>query len=117
MLFHKPLILQIGPIVLSVSCISCGSVEQREKAFAGTIEQRDAPAFKAVETYVRQTRDWPRDDYRIEIRERDAVVLTVWVVHEDDRKKPGLWMGGGGKSFELQLDPESLRVKRELAFQ
>ena len=72
-----------------------------------------------VEAYVGDKHKWPRDSYRVELKFRDGDTLTFWVIHKDDetRWKGSNVAGGGGKSFELEVNAKSLRVVRELGFQ
>ena len=77
----------------------------------------DAKAVQVVEDYVGETRKWPKDSYRVELKRRDGDVLDVSVLYKDDDARKGIYVGGGGKSFAVDVDAKSLRVIRELGFQ
>jgi hypothetical protein len=84
-----------------------------------TMTANEAKAVQVVEGYVGEARRWPRDSYRVELKRRDGDTLTFWVIHNDDEtaRNGSNVAGGGGKSFEVDVNAKSLRVVRELGFQ
>jgi hypothetical protein len=84
-----------------------------------TMTADDAKAVQVVEGYVGETRNWPKDSYHVELNRTDGDMLSFWVIHKDDEtaRKGANVLGGGGKSFAVDVDAKSLRVIRELAFQ
>lgn len=71
---------------------------------------------RSVIKYVGKVKDWPREDYRLEVKgiTDDHTLVRVWVIHTDDEKRP---VPGEGKSVELHLSVDDYSVIRELAFQ
>jgi hypothetical protein len=84
-----------------------------------TMTADEAKAVQVVEGYVGETHKWPRDSYRVELKFRDGDTLTFWVLHKDDEttRRGSNVAGGGGKSFEIDVNAKRLRVGRELGFQ
>jgi len=78
-------------------------------------EARIGQRYKAAVTgYVGTKYGWPKSEYCIERRRDDNQYAVFTIVHNDDTKA---LMVGGGKSFELYLDPKTLRVFKEMYFQ
>ena len=72
-------------------------------------------ATEVVKCYVGETRRWPEGDYRIEFKGRKDSNLVFWVIHKDDHSTGKV--GGGGKSFAIELSDEDESIKGELYFQ
>jgi hypothetical protein len=75
-------------------------------------KQDDAIAI--VDRYVFAQKGWHRNQYRIEIGKRKALVTMYVVVYLEDERKA---VPGGGESFEVVYDRARKRVVRELGLQ
>lgn len=79
------------------------------------IQSRDQRLAAAAERYVQETRGWSKDDFTIDVIGPRFDYVELWVVHRDD---PNRVRGpsGSGQSFAVDIDPETMTVKRELEF-
>ena len=76
--------------------------------------QNEADLTRIIVDYVRHTRGWPDNSFTVQLNSRDGKLLVFWVLHKGDNLHTP---GGGGKSFEALLNPDTKRVERELRFQ
>jgi hypothetical protein len=76
--------------------------------------QNEAELTKVVADYVRHTRGWADGSYTVQLNSRDGKMLVFWVLYKGDNLHIP---GGGGKSFEALLNPDTKRVEKELRFQ
>ena len=87
------------------------------------VEQSDARAFEVINNYVSEKYPWSKEDYLIQFKRREGSTVVFWIIHKDDsgpRPEPGFVggvVGGGGKSFAIELDEVNIRIIRELRFQ
>ena len=86
----------------------------KQELTVATNANKDAAAVAAIDNYVKRTRQWPKDSYRIEFKRREKNVLVYWVIHTDDEKSI---VPGGGKSFEIHIDSADQHVIAEYHFQ
>lgn len=94
----------------AVSPVACSEPTQPGKE----TKVIDHPDLAAVAAYVAKTRGWKSGDYRVEQRPNEGKLLVFWVLHRDDEKS---MTPGGGKSFELRLDPATHEPIGEFHFQ
>jgi hypothetical protein len=76
-------------------------------------EAVDQIAEEVAHEYVRLVKQWPVEDYHLEILRSDSAVVVVDAVHKDDltgSKSPN-------KSVQLHVDVQDRKVTRELAYQ
>ena len=102
-------------LILTCLCAEApGSMAQENPQ---SIMMHHVKALAAIDEYVRTTRGWPKNSYSIEFQRRDGDILDFWVIHSDDKVENPIAVGGGGKSFAVDLYSSSLRIIRELHFQ
>ena len=111
--------LGLGLLLCAVAPVALGCQHERpsEMADADTLspeEQRRVE--KAAEDYILHKKSWQRSEFRTELHglSKDKTAAVVWAVHSDDERSP---KPGGGKSLELHVDRQSLKVIKELRFQ
>lgn len=76
-------------------------------------ETADQIAEEVAHEYVGLVKQWPVEDYSLEILRRDAAVVVVDAVHKDDlmgSKSPN-------KSVQLHVDVQNRKITKELAYQ
>jgi hypothetical protein len=76
--------------------------------------QQQSAIEKAVERYLSESKNWKREQYRLEQKGTRDGMLILWVIFLEDEKPP---VPGGGQSVELEVDLHTSRVVRELGFQ
>lgn len=113
------ILARASAFVLSLGVFASSPILPTLAESSVTMTANEAKAVQVVERYVGETHRWPRDSYRIELFRRDGDTLIFWVLHKDDETalKGSSVAGGGGKSFEVDVNVNSLRVVRELGFQ
>ena len=82
-----------------------------------TITSRElhAELWPVIADYVRQKHGWSEDMYRIEFDREEGTALAFTVHHRDDDKLAAY--PGGGRSFEVLVDPGERQVTTELHFE
>ena len=75
---------------------------------------RGEEACIVVKDHIKHTKSWLDEEYRIELYEETADVLIFSVIHMDDEKSIA---PGGGKSVEIYIDPEQMKIVNELHYQ
>jgi outer membrane biogenesis lipoprotein LolB len=110
--FHR-FRLNMQLLALVLLC-ACGSELQSQEPTVTKSDQLIQQAKTVVDSYVRNSKQWQRNDFQIEFNRKEGAALVFWVLHSDDKtaKSPG-----GGKSIEVYVDPVKREVFKELAFQ
>ena len=67
-----------------------------------------------IETFIAKAKGWPPSDYCIQLVGLEKDKLVFHVLHNDDLKTIQV---GGGKSVELYVDAEKMKVTKILLFQ
>jgi hypothetical protein len=86
---------------------------------SGCQEAKMSPQEKltlVAQDYIEKNKKWERSDFEIEceLKKTSGGKYLVTVVHKDDLANP---VPGGGKSIQLEVDPKTMAVTKELAFQ
>ena len=68
-----------------------------------------------VKSYISKNKGWKASLYTIEYKRKEGGMDVYWVVHVDDLKTEV--PSNPSKSIELYLDPVSLDIVKEMAFQ
>ena len=106
---------RLAACALLLAVGACYEAPQESAIYTNPVADEYVEFHPAIDEYVHQKYTWALDVYHIEFQRQDAGVLVFWVIHSDDRKITN--RTGGGKSFEVWLDPTERRVMKELGFQ
>ena len=113
-------------LIYSVCCVLalavllgvCSPALSSPKSATVAANVPDQRAFAAVRAYVDKSRGWASSEYSVELNSSKGRVLVFWIVHKEDNQGDNrLIIGGGGKSFAVDLDETTHRVIRERHFQ
>lgn len=66
-----------------------------------------------IQAYITKTREWDKNDYRIELIEDNKSTLLAAVLHKIDGSEEAKNTRGSLKSFVVTLDRVSMRVTLE----
>lgn len=122
--------LATAPIAFAIFAASCAEVVSSNPAPTASgpsVSTRpilhEGELFLIVEAYLRTTKHWQRDDYRLEYRRSENGRDVVWAVYLDEERRvrksaaAGLVDLGMKESVEIHIDPLRKAVVQELGFQ
>jgi hypothetical protein len=80
------------------------------------IVEAAAPNAESIDAYLMRTKNWTRDDYRLESRgmSADGCCAVVRVIHRSDDAAA---QPGGGRSIELHINRATRGIDRALSLQ
>ena len=107
-------LFQLTLLCLVAASASCSPSPERHTK--GTLNTQYSEFWPDVDAYVRQKWGWPRDEYWIEFNRRQGARLVYDVINVEDETRPPS-ITGGGKSFEVWIDPTIRRVVGEYHFE
>lgn len=76
-----------------------------------TASENENRAYYVVENYITENKGWVKGSYGIELKRQKDNRLIFGVIHHDDKDSSVV---GRGKSIEVHVDINSMRVVDEL---
>jgi hypothetical protein len=109
---QKTVAVAIFALTFSLMACAPDSPPAPRKAQPPTRIPNEAAFLKTIEVYVQRTRGWRKNIYAVSLDHRDGKLFVFAVNNKNENP-----VVGGGLSFEVQLDPNTNRVVRELHYQ
>lgn len=70
--------------------------------------------YSLAETYIKRVKRWKDSDYCVEFSRLEGNVIVIYVSHRDDDSSIS---PGGGKSLEVHIDGNNMKILKEMHFQ
>lgn len=109
------IVVTLDCVLGALVCSACSPSSPQQKSTPTADVALYSEFRPLVAEYVRQKYGWSEDIYRIEFNRWEGAVLAFWVINDEDEKGPH--HTGGGKSFEVWVDPTTRQVTKEFYFQ